>query len=58
MLLYALSFFMLVRPLLVVALLTANISPRTKVILISGFALALVLLPIAAFWIFGDSGFA
>jgi hypothetical protein len=56
MLLYILSFFMLLSPLMGAALLTSKLSARAKVYLFGAFALVLVLVPIAAFWLFGGSG--
>lgn len=53
MLLYILSFFMLLSPLIGAVLLTSKLSARAKVYLMAAFALVLVLVPIAAFWLFG-----
>lgn len=45
---YALSFFVLVSPVLLAVLLTSRLSRRTKVLIVAGYALVLIIIPIAA----------
>ena len=45
---YALSFLVLVSPVLLAVLLTSRLSRRTKVLIVASYALLLIIIPIAA----------